>query len=350
MMNHLNLQENSHKRFNPLGGNWVIVSPHRLKRPWVGAAEMNHKGYLEYDPSCYLCPGNQRANGQLNPDYRNVFCFENDFPGLTPEEWDDSHSRSSLFQALPERGICRVLCFSPRHDLTLPLLEERKIQLIVESWIEQSRELGKISWVQAVQIFENKGEMMGCSNPHPHCQIWATETLPNESRKEQKHQHQFLRRNNSCLLCTYGVREIELRERIVLETNHFLVVVPFWAMWPYETLLIPKAHLSRLDFLNAEQIRDLAICLKKLTTRYDNLFNVSFPYCMGFHQAPFDGKIHPEWHFHAHFYPPLLRSASVRKFMVGFELLGSPQRDLTPEEAANRLTQVDELHYSKKPW
>jgi len=345
-MNLTDLHEQTHRRFNPLTGQWVVVSPRRLERPWQGAVEERPDPRLPaYDPSCYLCPGNRRASGKSNPRYSGTFAFDNDFPGLSQSSHGTVDSDDGIFRARGERGICRVLCFNPRHDLTLPLMDVDGIRSVVEAWQQQTEELGAVPWVQHVQIFENKGELMGCSNPHPHCQIWATESLPNEPRSELYFQKRFFGQNGDCLLCRY-VREERIRkERIVLETSHFITVVPYWAIWPFETLVMPKTHCGRLTLLTSEQVQDLAVCLQRMTIRYDNLFQTSFPYTMGFHQAPFDDESHPEWHLHAHFYPPLLRSASVRKFMVGFELLGSPQRDITPEEAAKRLRDLPDRHY-----
>jgi UDPglucose--hexose-1-phosphate uridylyltransferase len=340
------LQQHPHRRRNPLTGQWVLVSPHRLSRPWRGQQETPACEHLPpYDSSCYLCPGNQRASGARNPDYSTTFAFDNDFPGLLPDSPDGGLSDTGLLIAAAERGLCRVICFSPRHDLSLARMDEVAIERVVETWRREVAELSRISWANYVQVFENKGTLMGCSNPHPHCQIWATESVPDEPLREQERQGRYLAETGRCLLCSYLKRELELRQRVIFETAGFLAVVPFWAVWPFELLLVPKIHFPGFPELPAEESADLARALKMATVRYDNLFQTSFPYSMGFHQAPCDGRSHPEWHFHAHFYPPLLRSATVRKFMVGFEMLATPQRDLTPETAAAMLRSLPEAHY-----
>ncbi len=298
-----------------------------------------------YDPKCYLCPGNHRAHGAVNPHYRQTFVFDNDFPALQPATGGDRLDRDGLMVAETEPGVCRVICFSPRHDLTLARMAVKDIERVVETWGEQYRELGALDGINAVQIFENRGEMMGASNPHPHCQVWATGTLPNEMSKELVTQAAYWRERGSPLLLDYLKLEREAGERIVLENEHFTVLVPFWAIWPFETMLLPNHHVGSIDELTAAEATSLADALSELTIRYDNLFETSFPYSMGFHQRPTDGEAHAEWQLHAHFYPPLLRSATVRKFMVGFELLGSPQRDITPESAAERLRAVSATHY-----
>lgn len=342
----LDTQQHPHRRFNPLTGEWVLVSPHRAQRPWAGQVEAPAaESQPHYEPDCYLCPGNRRARGASNPNYAETYVFDNDFPALLPKATAESYDRDGLLIAQPEEGICRVVCFSPRHDLTLARMERSAIRAVVEVWSEQFSELGAIPWINSVQIFENRGAMMGCSNPHPHCQIWATSSLPDELARENRRQETFLQQQGRCLLCSY--LEIETREasRIVLSNEHFVALVPFWAVWPFETLVVSLQHLNGLDRLNELQKEALGDILKRLTTRYDNLFAVSFPYSMGFHQRPTDGRAHPAWHFHAHFYPPLLRSATVRKFMVGFEMLGMPQRDITAEVAAERLRGLPDEHY-----
>lgn len=304
---------------------------------------------IRYDPSCYLCPGNERAGGQRNPAYDSTFVFTNDFAALKPVEspvrFDEN--AGGLLVAETEAGVCKVICFSPRHDLTIARMSVAEITKVVNTWIDVDRELGAQPGIGYVQIFENRGEIMGCSNPHPHCQVWATETIPGEPQKEQQHQAEYRDKNGTCLLCDYIAAELSDRSRIVCENETFAAVVPFWAVWPFETLVISKSHLRDIAGVAGSQ-NALADILKRLTTRYDNLFETSFPYSMGFHQAPADGEPHPEWHFHAHFYPPLLRSATVRKFMVGFEMLGMPQRDITPETAAARLRELSEVHYLER--
>jgi len=338
-----------HRRYNPLTREWILVSPHRMERPWLGQVErVPIEARPKYDPDCYLCPGNLRAGGKRNPPYSGTFVFENDFAALLPDVpglSSVSQMQSPLLVSHPERGLCRVICFSPRHDLTLAEMAEETIREVVDVWVEQYTELGGLSFINYVQIFENKGEMMGASNPHPHGQIWANETLPTEAHKEHTAQSDYWHEAGDCLLCTYLALEVAERVRIVLENEYFLALVPFWATWPFETLLLSKCHVPSLAHLHDAERNALADILKRLTTRYDNLFQVSFPYSMGFHQQPTDGQVHPAWHLHAHFYPPLLRSASVRKFMVGYEMLAQPQRDLTAEAAAARLRELPDVHY-----
>jgi len=326
---------------------WVLVSPHRTRRPWQGLIEKAAESAVPvYDPECYLCPGNLRAGGQKNPAYASTFVFDNDFAALLPDTPECEQNERGLIVAQGEPGLCRVICFSPRHDLSIPRMKVEDIQKVVDVWAEQFEELGRRPNIRYVQIFENRGAMMGASNPHPHCQIWANSSLPNVPAKEQVALEEYRRARGSCLLCDY--LELERAEglRMVCESRHFAVMVPFWALWPFETLLIPRRHVAAIDELTLEERCSLAEILKRLVTRYDNLFEVPFPYSMGFHQRPCDGAPHTEWHFHLHFYPPLLRSATVRKFMVGYEMVAMPQRDITPEAAARRLQELSEIHYS----
>ena len=335
-----------HRRYNPLTGQWVLVSPHRTRRPWQGQQEASARsGRPDYDPDCYLCPGNLRTSGNRNPDYRDVLVFDNDFPALLPDIAPGEMNLGGLLKATPENGLCRVMCFSPRHDLSLPQMTLPTIQKVIAEWIHQYLELGELGWIKHIQIFENKGALMGASNPHPHCQIWAGESIPAEPAKELAACSQYMQAKSSCLLCDYLCLELQRNERLVIENDSFVVVVPFWAVWPFETLLISRRHAADLTELTSDEQRDLADILKRLTIRYDNLFQTAFPYSMGWHQSPTDGRTYPQLHLHAHFYPPLLRSETVRKFMVGFEMLGEPQRDITAEAAAKQLKQLSEVHY-----
>jgi UDPglucose--hexose-1-phosphate uridylyltransferase len=341
----LDLAKHPHRRYNPLTREWILVSPHRTRRPWQGQVEkVPEAAQQAYDPNCYLCPGNTRAEGRRNPAYTETFVFENDFAALLPETPAEDINESGLILAAGEPGLCRVICFTPRHDLTLSRMEPPEIRKVIDTWTEQFCELGSVPWVHHVQIFENRGAMMGASNPHPHCQLWANANLPNEARKELDAQSEYWASRGTCLLCDYLRLEQERKERLVIENEHFVALAPFWAIWPFETLVLSRRHLSGLDGLSGEERDALAAILKRMTTRYDNLFQVAFPYTMGFHQRPTDGRDHPEWHFHAHFYPPLLRSATVRKFMVGYEMLATPQRDITAELAAARLREMSDRH------
>ena len=332
-----------HRRLNLLTGEWVLVSPHRTARPWRGVLEQPlAEHHLIYDPSCYLCPGNQRAGDVRNPSYVETFVFDNDFPALLPDTERQQLNGNELLVAESERGLCRVVCYSPRHDLTLAEMELDSVARVVDVWAEQYAELGAIPWVRHVQIFENRGASMGASNPHPHGQIWADERLPNEPVKELRQQRTYAAEHGNCLLCDYLSLELRQCQRVVCENESFVALVPFWARWPFETLVLPRRHLGALPELGPIECQGLAEMLRRLTRRYDRLFAVPFPYSMGFHQRPTDDQTYPEWHLHAHFYPPLL-SATVRKFMVGYEMLGQPQRDITPEQAAERLRQLPEL-------
>ncbi len=341
----IDLKEYPHRRFNPLTREWVLVSPHRAKRPWQGQTEaVVASAGVSYDPSCYLCPGNLRAGGLRNPPYTSTFVFENDFAALLPDIPEGRRDEGGLLVAHSERGCSRVVCFSPDHSLTLARMTPAQIRPVVDTWAAQFKELLALPFINYVQIFENRGEMMGCSNPHPHCQIWAAETLPNEPAKEQSALADYSAAHHACLLCDYLALERKLGERVVCENEFFTLLVPFWAVWPFETILIPKRHATALDVLTDAERDALAEILRRTGARYDNLFNASFPYTMGFHQRP-AGTDNGLWHMHAHYYPPLLRSATVRKFMVGFEMLAEPQRDITPETAAARLRDLPEVHF-----
>jgi len=335
-----------HVRWNPLRREWVLVSPQRNARPWQGQIERaDEPAVPTHDPSCYLCPRSRRAGGAINPDYRSTFVFDNDFPALVPDTPAGEQRVGELLVARAERGVCRVVCFSPRHDLTLSRMDRHAIRGVVDTWIEEARAIAAEPGIAYVQIFENRGAAMGASNPHPHGQIWATATIPNEPAREQESLRAYRASYGTCLLCDYLATERAREERMVLENDVFTVVVPFWAVWPFETLLIARRHATAIEDLTPAERDALADVLKRLTTKYDNLFETPFPYSMGFHQRPCAGGDEEAWHLHAHFYPPLLRSADVRKFMVGFELLGTAQRDLTPEDAAARLKALSDEHY-----
>jgi UDPglucose--hexose-1-phosphate uridylyltransferase len=340
------LTNHPHRRYNPLSREWVLVSPHRTQRPWQGQVEKPAPEQRPtYDPQCYLCPGNARAGGVSNPAYTSTFVFTNDFAALLPATPEGSLDRGGLMRADSARGTCRVVCFSPRHDLTMAEMDVAELATVVDVWAEQYEDLGAQPSIGYVQIFENRGAMMGASNPHPHGQIWATSYLPQHVAREQESQQEYYESNGRTLLADYLALELEDGARLVCANDHFVALVPFWAVWPFETLVISRRPAGALPELDAAERAGLADILKRLTTRYDNLFEVSFPYSMGFHQRPTDGQAHLEWHLHAHFYPPLLRSATVRKFMVGFEMLGEAQRDITAEQAAERLRAQSERHY-----
>jgi len=330
-----------HRRFNPLTREWVLVSPHRTDRPWQGQTE-EKAGDTEpaYDPKCYLCPGNSRAGGLRNPEYTSTFVFDNDFAALKPDTPVARFDRDGLLQAESEPGLCRVVCFSPRHNLTIANMDPADLRTVVDTWVDQYLDLGARPEINYVQIFENRGAMMGASNPHPHCQIWSSRSLPNEVSREQASLLEWREARATCLLCEYTRAEQSAGERQVEENEAFLTVVPFWAVWPFETMVISKRHLGSVEQMTGAERDALADILKRTTARYDRLFNVSFPYSMGFHQRPTDGQAHEEHHLHLHFYPPLLRSATVRKFLVGYEMLATPQRDITAESAAQRLRNV----------
>lgn len=334
-----------HRRYNPLRGEWVLVSPHRTKRPWLGQVEKTVPNQRPaYDPKCYLCPGNQRAGDVSNPDYGHTFVFDNDFAALLPDtEYSEKREGgSSLLRNENVQGTCRVVCFSPRHDLTLAEMSVEDICKVITTWQEQLTELGaKYRWVQ---VFENKGAVMGCSNPHPHGQIWALDALPNEPYAEEIHQKEYYLQHGRPLLMDYLHEELEAEERIVLQNEDWAVVVPYWAVWPFETMLLPKTTVQRLTDLDGQQSKSLAGIMKDLLVKYDNLFETSFPYSMGWHNAP-GTATEKHWQLHAHYYPPLLRSATVKKFMVGYEMMAEAQRDITAEQAAARLRDLSTDHY-----
>lgn len=339
----MKLTEDPHRRLNALTNEWVLVSPHRAARPWQGEVErVQTTSELAYDPSCYLCPGNARAGGVRNPQYQTTFVFENDFPALKPQTPRDrlDLEGKGLLVAVGESGICRVICFSPKHHLALASMQPQEIESVVRTWMEQSRALGADPSIQYVQILENRGAMMGASNPHPHCQIWATSSIPDLPRKELSAQRAYFEAQGTCLLCDYLALEQRQKDRIVCENEGFVALVPFWAQWPFELLVCSRRHLASMNEFRPNEAESLSKMLQQVTGTYDKVFGVPFPYSMGFHPSPTDGQHHAEWHFHAHFYPPLLRSATIRKFMVGFEMLGTPQRDITPEIAAARLREL----------
>lgn len=338
------LADQPHRRLNLLTGEWVLVSPHRAKRPWQGQVERPvPETRPAYDPACYLCPGNERAGGVRNPEYTETLVFDNDFAALRPGDPDVEINVADLLVARSEPGICRVICFSPRHDLSLSEMDPASLRRVVDTWVAQHKELGSRPEIGYVQIFENKGAAMGASNPHPHGQIWAQRSVPREPARETQRMSEHFARHQRTLLGDYLRLELDLAERIVCANDGFVALVPFWAVWPFETLLISRRPVPDLPALQDRERDDLADILKRLTTRYDNLFDTSFPYSAGLHQAPTDGQTHPEWHLHMHFFPPLLRSATVKKFMVGYEMLGEPQRDITPESSAARLRDLPEV-------
>jgi len=337
------LRTSPHRRFNPLKREWVLVSPNRTQRPWQGQVEKTTvPAALEYDPTCYLCPGNERAGGARTDVYTSTYVFENDFAALkrdVPDMKIDEGGKG-LLVAEAESGVCNVVCFSPRHDLTLAKMSVAEIRKVVDVWESQERELGAMEDVRYVQIFENRGAMMGASNPHPHGQVWASRSVPNEVVVEEKGQSAYFAEHGCCLLCAYREMELRLEERVVAENESFVAVVPYWAVWPFEVMVLPERHVAELGQMTDAERDGLAEILKIVTATYDKVFDTPFPYSMGLHPRPCDGEEHKEWHFHVHFYPPLLRSATIRKFMVGFELLGGPQRDITPETAAEMLRQA----------
>lgn len=342
-------KEHPHTRKNILTGEWVLVSPHRTKRPWQGKVEtLPADERPSYEEKCYLCPGNTRADGSRNPEYTDSFVFTNDFSALLCDTPPGSMDVEGLLVAQSEKGLCRVISFSPDHSLTLPLLSLEGVEKVIELWQKEYKELSSDPSIKYIQIFENKGDIMGCSNPHPHGQIWASSSVPLELVKESREQQRYFEANGKTLLCDYLTLELKLAERIVLENDDFAALVPFWAVWPYETMIVSRRPVKNiLEFTEEEKV-SLALILKQLTAKYDNLFEVSFPYSAGMHQAPVNAGEQPHWHWHMHFYPPLLRSATVKKFMVGYEMLANPQRDVTPEWAAERLRSLSGVHYREK--
>ena len=341
----LNLKDHPHRRYNIMTGEWVLVSPHRTKRPWQGKKEKtSEEGKPSYDENCYLCPGNTRANGVTNPNYESTYSFVNDFSALlfdTPTE----QIEDGLLKAKGEIGICKVVCFSPDHSLTLPLMEVPAIVDVISLWQSEYEKLGAMTDINNEQIIENKGAEIGCSNPHPHGQIWSQGSIPQVVRKKTKFQKEYWQKNQRSLLGDYLKQESQKGERILFEDEHFMALVPFWAVWPYEVMIAPKGHLQHIAQLSHDEKHSFARMIKHVTTKYDNLFETSFPYSMGIHQAPTDGLNHKEWHFHMVFYPPLLRSATVKKFMVGYEMFANPQRDITAEQAAQQLRELSMTHY-----
>ena len=335
-----------HRRKNILTGEWILVSPQRTQRPWQGEiSTIPNAQNPDYDSECYLCPGNKRANGEVNPQYTGTYVFTNDFSALLPDIPTEQIQENDLLISKAERGICRVVNYSPKHNLTLAEMSENEIEQVIAIWQEEFRVLGEEPYINHVQIFENKGSIMGNSNPHPHCQIWAQESIPMETQKELKQFKAYSSRKKRGLLTDYLKLELRLKDRLVFENASFVVVVPYWAIWPYETMIIPKRRISNILQLKSDERKDYAGAIKAVTVKYDNLFNTSFPYSAGLHQAPTDNRQHNEWHFHMHFYPPLLRSAQIKKFMVGYEMLAEPQRDITPEESARTLRELPLVHF-----
>ncbi len=343
------LNEHSHTRLNILTGDWILVSPHRMKRPWQGKVEDLPKDERPvYEPSCNLCPSNKRSDGSVNPNYEKTFVFTNDFSALLNDTEVGEINEDNLLVAKSESGVCRVICFSPDHSLTLPLMNEEEIENVIELWQNEFQQLSENTSIKYIQIFENKGEVMGCSNPHPHGQIWASSSIPLELSKETTKQKEYFDKHGKSLLSDYLTLELKQKERVIVENEHFVVLVPFWAVWPYETMIVSKRHIQAITQFTREEKKAFAAILKKLTTKYDNLFNTSFPYSAGMHQMPVNEGVQEAWHWHMHFYPPLLRSATVKKFMVGYEMLANPQRDITPEMAAATLQGLSEIHYSER--
>ncbi|XP_064608596.1 galactose-1-phosphate uridylyltransferase-like [Liolophura sinensis] len=341
-------QEHQHIRYNPLKADWVLVSPHRMKRPWKGQVEKPEENSIpRFDPNNPLCPGVTRSNGQITPNYESTYVFTNDFPALLEEGPDYESHDNPLFRCASAKGTCKVMCFHPHSDLTLPLMTPSEIRAVIDMWVEIYADLGKkYDWVQ---IFENRGAVMGCSNPHPHCQVWASSFMPNEPAIKDRTQREYYQKHKVPMLVDYVKQEISKRtERVLLENESWVWLVPYWAVWPYETMLLPKRHVPSLTDLTDAEKTALADIMKKLLTKYDNLFEVSFPYSMGWHGAPTGSKASQDnnhWQLHALYFPPLLRSATVKKFMVGYEMLAQAQRDLTAEQAAQKLRDLPDFHY-----
>ena len=348
-MTNLSLTDAPHRRYNILTGEWVLVSPHRTKRPWQGKVEKTTDEHRPtYDPQCYLCPGNERAGGHTNDHYTEPYVFTNDFAALLSDSSDATYEEG-LLRAQGERGTCRVVCFSPNHALTIPEMDEADIQRVIRVWQREYQTLGSQDFINHVQIFENKGAMMGCSNPHPHGQIWAQASVPPQVLRKTETQTAYQQQHGRSLLGDYLAQELAQGERVVLENNHFVALLPFWAVWPYEAMIVPRRPLPDITALLPEEVAAFAAIFKALTIRFDNVFNTSFPYSMGIHQRPTDGRAHSAWHWHMSFYPPLLRSATVKKFMVGYELFAEPQRDITAEAAAQTLREASSEHYNRNP-
>lgn len=343
------LPDYPHRRYNPMMDEWILVSPQRANRPWHGRVDLpSGLNRPAYAADCYLCPGNIRAGGDQNPDYKDVMVFTNDFSAIAPELHETGQPSSGLMISQPEQGICRVICYSPRHNLTVAEMETGSVRKIVDAWCRECTDLSNLPHIRYIQIFENKGELMGCSNPHPHGQIWAQSSIPAIPAKESEMQLNYFNRHQKTLLTGYMEEERKAGERIIYENDHFIALVPYWATWPFETMLVAKRGVPHLTDLSQEERTGLAEAYVKIAIIYDNLFCTSFPYSAGIHQAPYDGKDHPEWHLHMHFYPPLLRSTSVKKFMVGYEMLAEPQRDITAEQSAAKLRTLPSEHYTQK--
>ncbi|MBN1525481.1 MAG: UDP-glucose--hexose-1-phosphate uridylyltransferase [Spirochaetales bacterium] len=339
--------QHPHRRYNPLTDEWILCSPHRTQRPWQGKVDETQQGSgISHDPGCYLCPGNSRANKEKNPAYTDTFVFTNDFSALYTEMPPGRLNQHSLIQAESEKGICRVICYSPLHDKTMALLEYTAVEKVMQTWIAEYQSLSEHPEISYVQIFENKGAIMGCSNPHPHGQIWANQTVPVIPAKEDSMQKQYAEQQHKCLLCDYLAYELKEKTRIVIENGSFCVLVPYWAVWPFEVMVLPKKHYTGIDKLEPATVNDCADILKRLCIRYDNIFHTSFPFSMGIHQRPVTGEAFNYWHFHFHYYPRLLRSATIQKFMVGYEMLAMPQRDITAESAAELMRGLPDVHYS----